>query len=120
MNELQKAYALNSKSKRMAVRVYKDALTELADSYGIWKSADAHTELSALFGVRWILLNGLNFFDAESYAVANNAFNYANSELGITGRFYETAKEVLGEQRCEDAKWIGKATNEMNSVLTFV
>ena len=121
MTEVQKAYGLNAKQKVVALQLYKAAIVELANNYGTWECDDAHTQLSAYFGVKWLAYMGCaTLYDKHNYEQANNAFNYANVVLGISGRFCKTAEDVLGESYKKHTQWVEDKAEEMDYLLTFV
>lgn len=120
-DEVQKAFGMDEYTKAMAISAYKRSLVVLADSYGSWRESDAHTELSDIFFENWHRV-ARHFEDNKPNDVRliNCAFNYANFILGIKGKFFKTAEEVLGDQYCAEARWLNKAAREMDSILTFV
>lgn len=107
MDYFKQAFAISDKDKQAAEQLYKEAVKVLANKSYVTKCRDAHTELSELFGVRWIRTHtsGVEaWFNAQLYAEANVAFNYANSVLGARGKFVDLAKQqVTAEQRVSDA-----------------
>ena len=121
MNYVQQAYDLNEVKKQSAIAIYKDAVSELVRKEYVMRVDDAHTELSAIFGQSWLMTNrcsGAFLFNSALYAEANVAFNYANFNLGIEGRFVDLAKGLVADsERISDSelKAMGK---QMNSILT--
>ena len=121
MNYVQQAYELNEVKKQSAIAIYKDAVSELVRKDYVMRVDDAHTELSAIFGQSWLMTNsgsGAFLFNSALYAEANVAFNYANFNLGIEGRFVDLAKGLVADsERISDSelKAMGK---QMNSILT--
>ena len=82
---------------------------------------DAHTELNAIFGEKYLILEGSKgafWHDAKQFAKANTAFNYANLNLGISERFIKLAKElVCDDERISDESLI-EMNEQMNCILT--
>jgi hypothetical protein len=121
MTQVAKAYSLNAKHKVVALMLYKQALNELVETHGAWQCSNAHTQLSANFGVKWLEYNFKGTRLAyEDYAAANNAFNYANLTLGIEERFLKTAQEVLEDNYGLNLQWLSAAAKQMNCLLTNV
>lgn len=106
MDYFKQAFAISGKDKQAAEQLYKEAVKVLTNKSYVAKSRDAHTELSEIFGERWIKrhTNGSEVrFNAQLYAEANVAFNYANSVLGARGKFKELAKQqVAAGERVSD------------------
>ena len=121
MNYVQQAYELDAVKKQSAIAIYKDAVSELVRKDYVMRIDDAHTELSAIFGQSWVMTkrgNGMFLFNSALYAEANVAFNYANFNLGIEGRFVDLAKELVAEsERISDGE-LKAMSKQMNSILT--
>jgi hypothetical protein len=121
MNYVQQAYELDAVKKQSAIAIYKDAVSELVRKDYVLRVDDAHTELSAIFGQSWLVTNrgsGAFWIDSALYAEANVAFNYANFNLGIEGRFVELAKSLVADsERISDIE-LKAMSKQMNSILT--
>lgn len=108
MTQVTQAFAISDENKRTAEQFYKDAVQLLVNKRYVTEVDDGHTELSAIFGVRWVSTqrgSGAFWEDAKLYAAANNAFNYANSILGMHGKFVGLAKQlVTADERVSDAQ----------------
>jgi len=92
----------------MKVYVYvyadsEDEVVELANKNYKRDYGDAHIALSAIFGQNWLCAKGLAF-NLKNAKQANNAFNYANIELGARGKFIETAERLLDVHEIADKK----------------
>lgn len=121
MNYVKQAYALSDSKKQAALQLYKEAVMELVQKDYCMRVEDAHTELSAIFGTKWLFTqreSGMFIFDAKKYAEANVAFNYANFTLGISGRFIELAKGLVVESERASNAQLKKMAKQMDSVLT--
>ena len=121
-NEVKQAFAISGTEKQLALKLYEQAVVKLVNKHYVMQDDDAHTELSAIFGVDWLSThnkNGLAFYSAKMYAQANIAFNYANIMLGIKGGFIKTAKRLVKEnERVSDLE-LKRVAIEMNCLLTF-
>jgi hypothetical protein len=120
MNLIERAYFLGDEQKLRAKQIYKKALHRTAQSFGKWSTNNAHTQLSVEFGELWVLYVEGGKFDSEAVRRANNAFNYANLELGSHGKILTTAKEVLSEADFAAARflWLKRSACEFDVILT--
>ena len=121
MDYVRQAYELSDDKKQLAKTLYKQAVIELVNKGYVAEVNDAHTDLSAIFGVNWLANNKRNalfWLDSALYAEANVAFNYANFTLGTKKKFVALAKElVTDEQRISDSE-LNKIAEQMDSILT--
>lgn len=121
MNYVEQAFAISEEDKRTAEQFYKDAITLLVSKHYVAQVDDMHTELSAIFGERWVCTHrksGAFWLDAQLYAKANIAFNYANCVLGVRGKFSQLAKQLVeAEERVSDAT-LDTWGEHMNNLLT--
>lgn len=121
MNYVKQAYELAADKKVLAKELYEQAVTKLVSKTYTLRIYDAHTDLSAIFGELWLLKNKKdNAFltDWSLYAEANVAFNYANLNYGISGRFIDLAKTLVAADKRVCNKQLAKMARQMNSVLT--
>ena len=121
MNYIKQAYALDTAKKQQAIELYKKAVCELVHKDYVMREDDAHTELSAIFGVSWLCANKSNnafWLDRDLYAEANVAFNYANFTLGTSNKFFATAKELVAEDERVSEAQLRKIDEQMNCYLT--
>lgn len=121
MNYIKQAYELDAVKKQSATSLYKDAVSELVRKDYVLRVNDAHTELSAIFGQNWLMINrdsGKFWLDSALYAEANIAFNYANLTLGIDGGFVNLAKSLVATDERISDKELQAMSKQMNSVLT--
>lgn len=120
MNLIKQAYSLGDEQKRRAKQIYKKALCRTLQSFGNWSANNAHTQLSVEFGELWVLYVEGGKFNSEAVRRANNAFNYANLELGSDGKIFTTAKEVVSEADFAAAQffWLKHSTREFDAILT--
>ena len=119
MNEVKKAMAISAADKESAIVLYKNSVTEIANKLFIGQDDDAHVELSAIFGQQWMLNKGEGF-GIKNVMQANNAFNYANIQLGVRGKFAKTATELVNAEQIVDSKRLATMTKEMDALLTFI
>ena len=122
MSFVKKAFNIDDDKKTRAKTIYKKALTRLADNFGSWDVDNAHTQLSVEFGALWILYVENGSYDIAAVRRANNAFNYANLQLGAENKILETARTVLGGQKYIEANvfWLKRDAAEFNMLLTHV
>jgi len=122
MDYVKQAYALSDTKKQVAKQLYKEAVKEFVHKDYMAQADDAHTDLSALFGTKWLYTqrgSGAFWLDAKLYAEANVAFNYANFNLGISKRFIGLAKELVAdEERVSDAE-LKLIAKQMDCILTY-
>lgn len=122
MDLIKQAFSISNTDKEVAKRLYEESVRELVHKDAVHECSDAHTELSAIFGVRWLVMhreNGQIFFTAKQYAAANVAFNYANCVLGSGGKFLKTVKRVCKFEECVDEVELRRMNGDMSSLLTF-
>lgn len=121
MNYVKQAFELSNVKKELAAKIYSQAVSEIVNKNYVMRVIDAHTELSAIFGVLWLAKNrktGNFCFDWDLYAEANVAFNYANFNYGINGRFVDYAmKLVAADERVSDEQ-LNVMAGCMDSILT--
>ncbi len=121
MNYVKQAFELDDNKKQLALELYKKALTEMAHKNYVMRVDDAHTELSAIFGVEWIAQNSrcaTSFFDRALYAEANVAFNYANFRLSTNGRIIKLKKDLITKNCIVGDKTLNKYAKQMDFLLT--
>jgi hypothetical protein len=121
MDYIKQAFSLSNTKKQLANQLYKEAVMELVRKDYRAQDEDAHTDLSALFGIKWLYLHkgsGAFWLDAKLYAEANTAFNYANFRLGIRKQFIELATDLVADdERISDAE-LQLIAKQMDSILT--
>lgn len=122
MNYVKQAFELSAPKKQHAIALYKLSLAELVHKDFERQINDAHVELSAIFGAYWVMQNrgsGMYWLNAELYAEANVAFNYANLQFGVEGKFMKLAKELVADsERLSDSE-IAEIEKQMNCILTY-
>jgi hypothetical protein len=121
MDYIKQAYELDAAKKLQAKELYKRAVCELVHKDYVMQEDDAHTELSAIFGVNWLqenCTNNLFWLDRALYAEANVAFNYANFTLGTSNKFLATAKELVAEDQRVSEALLSKMDEQMDCYLT--
>lgn len=122
MDEVKQAFSISNKKKVHALRLYKDAVSEMVRKDYTAMDNDAHVDLSALFGMRYVeelMRNGQCIIDARVYADSNVEFNYANFLYSKKRKFIELAKELVPKnERIDDAK-LEYIAGQMNCILTF-
>ncbi len=121
MNYVKQAFAISSEQKEEAINLYKESVKELVNKEYISLGNDAHVELSAIFGIKWMskrLTSGILMLDARFYADANVAFNYANLLNCKRDDFIKLAKSLVkNEERVDDNK-LREIAMQMNCLLT--
>ncbi len=120
MNYVKQAYELSSVKKQSALATYKQATTEFVNKNYLPQCDDPHVELGATFGLIWLMTqrsSGSFWKDAALYAEANVAFNYANLELGIRGKFITTAKELVSSSERISDKELKRIAKQMDCLM---
>ena len=121
MDYIKQALNMSDTNKNLAIKLYKEAVSQLANKNYIFKCADAHTELSAIFGVKWMLTKDLDDFfwlNKDTYAEANVAFNYANCMLGARNKFISLAKTLVADEERISNNQLSLIANQLNFLLT--
>lgn len=120
MDYVEQAHALTNHEKTQALQIYTKCVKDFANKNYRISCDDPFVEFSSLFGERWLVQNGygIRSLNAEAYARANVAFNYANLQLGAGGEFISTAKaHVPANKRLKDKK-LRLLTRAMNQLVT--
>jgi|LakMenEpi03Aug12_release.lakeMendotaPanAssembly.Ray.scaffolds.fasta_scaffold1218772_2 hypothetical protein len=120
MDHIEQAYSISDKHKLLAKELYKQSVAELV-SKNYQCDLNPFTELSVIFGVKWVDANDPNsqfWNNATLYAEANTAFNYAHLNLGISNRFIKLAEQLVCDELRVSEKVLKKMNKEMNCVLT--
>ena len=122
MSLVAKAFNIDAESKALAKAIYRKAFRQLAENFGNWDVANAHTQLSVEFGELCIMYAERGNYDMEAVRRANNAFNYANLTLGTEQKILVTAKEVLESTNYNVANmfWLKRRAAEFDVLLTTV
>jgi len=121
MDYVKQAFALSNEKKELALALYKKSVAELVQKDYEMQVDDAHTELSSIFGEKWLIANsnGIDFFmNFDLYAESNIAFNYANFRLGTDEKFVKLAKELVCKSTRINDKQINSMAKTMNYMLT--
>ena len=121
MDYVKQAFALSNEKKELALTLYKKSVAELVQKDYEMQVDDAHTELSSIFGEKWLIANsnGIDFFmNFDLYAESNIAFNYANFRLGTDEKFVKLAKELVCKSSRINDKQINSMAKTMNYMLT--
>jgi hypothetical protein len=121
MDYVKQAFALSNEKKELALTLYKKSVAELVQKDYEMQVDDAHTELSSIFGEKWLIANsnGIDFFmNFDLYAESNIAFNYANFRLGTDEKFVKLAKELVCKSTRINDKQINSMAKTMNYILT--
>lgn len=121
MDYVKQAFALSNEKKQLALTLYKSSVADLVQKNYVMSVDDAHTELSAIFGEKWLVANSNGnafFMDFDLYAESNIAFNYANFRLGTNGRFVKLAKELICKRTRISDKQLNSMAKTMNYILT--
>ena len=78
MDYVKQAFNLSDTKKQAAKEIFKRAVIVLVNKNYIARCANAHVDLSGVFGELWLLTqrgSGEFWMDAALYAEANVAFN---------------------------------------------
>ena len=121
MDYVKQAFNLSDTKKQAAKEIFKRAVTVLVNKNYIARCADAHVDLSGVFGELWLLTqrgSGEFWMDAALYAEANVAFNYANMLLGMRGKFIKTAESLVSTNERVSSKELKHISKQMDSILT--
>ena len=106
IDHVQQAFSISQEHKEVALKLYKEAVSELVHKNYSPQHYDAHTDLSSIFGVKWMIkyhTSGSFWNDPVLYAEANTAFNYANLIHTNKNKFIELAKKlVIDEERLSE------------------
>jgi hypothetical protein len=121
MNYVQQAFSISEQHKAKAKELYIESVKELVGKRYTPATDDAFVDLSAIFGVRWLLHRGAHThsrFDMSLYAEANTAFNYASMHYCKPKAFIALAKKLVpAESRISDRQ-LRKVASQMNYLLT--
>jgi hypothetical protein len=121
IDHVQQAFSISQEHKEVALKLYKEAVSELVHKNYIPQHYDAHTDLSGIFGVKWVIkycTSGDFWNNPGLYAEANTAFNYANLRHSNVKKFIELSKNlVIEEERVSEGKLL-QIAQQMNSILT--
>lgn len=121
MDYVEQAYSLSEEEKSQAIRIYTECVKKLVNkNYAVLQN-DYFTHLSSIFGECWIFegdFGSKDHLDAESYAKANVAFNYANLRLGTDGKFIRTAKSILSSNKRVSNKKLSQISESMDYIVT--
>lgn len=122
MNHVKQALSISKEKKAHALRLYKESVSEVVRKGYTAMDDDAHVDLSAVFGMKYIeelLQNGKSFIDPSVYAASNVEFNYANCLYSQKEKFIELAKELVPKNERVDDEKMGNIASQMNCILTF-
>lgn len=120
MDYVEQAFSLSDEEKSQAVYIYTQCVKKLVNKNYVFRQNDYFTHLSSMFGQCWIFDSGFaskDHLDAESYAQANVAFNYANLQLGSDGKFIRTAKSILPSHKRVNNKKLSEISESMNYLV---
>lgn len=121
MNYVKQAFSISDETKKMALEIYKESVKEMVHKKYRALDNDAHVELSAIFGIKWMAINksnNLTWASPSMYAKANIAFNYANFPYCKKPKFIELAKElVVDAERVKEVE-LDAIASQMNCILT--
>ena len=121
IDHVQQAFSISQEHKEVALEIYKESVSELVNKNYAPQHYDAHTDLSGIFGVKWMIRyrNSGSFWNNPLiYAEANTAFNYANLKHTNGNKFIELAKKlVIDEERVSEIILL-QIAQQMNCILT--
>jgi hypothetical protein len=117
---VKQAFSISDADKEIAITLYKESVSILVEKNYIQQHPDAHTELSAIFGEKWITLNqrgGQFWHDPRLYIESNIAFNYANCLFSKTHQFVGLAKKLVDEDNRHSAFFLMETLTTPSSGL---
>ena len=121
MNYVQQAFSLSNQQKQKAHALYIESVKDLVNKNYVSATADAFTDLSAIFGMKWVMHGHPEFthsFDRRLYAEANIAFNYASMHYHQAKDFFALAKRLVPSQSRISNRRLRKVASQMNCLLT--
>lgn len=121
MDYVDQAFSLSEEEKSQAICIYTQCVKKLVNKNYVMRHNDYFTHLSSMFGGFWIFegdFGSKGHLDAESYAKANVAFNYANLRLGADGKFIRTAKSILSSNARVSNKKLSEISESMDYLVT--
>jgi len=122
MDYVKQAFSLSDEEKAHALRLYKEAVSEMVRKDYITMDKDAHVDLSAIFGMKFVeelVRSGRRMIDAEVYAASNLEFNYANCLHAQKRKFIALAKDLVPDSERIDDQKLEFIASQMNCILTF-
>ena len=119
MCKVEEVYAIDEADEALALAIYALSVTKFANKNYKRHFDNAHTELAAMFQQHWICSKKL-FYGFEYLEQANFAFDFANLQLGVGGKFIKTAESLLDADEIADKQTIAAIAEEMNAILTVV
>jgi len=121
IDHLKQAFSISDEQKAEALAIYEESVSELVRRDYIAQDEDAHTDLSGIFGVKWIVRRnpgGQFWKNPQLYAEANIAFNYANCRHSKKHKFIELAKQLVNDSDRVNDETLNRIASEMNCILT--
>lgn len=121
MCEVEELFAsrIDEDDVTLALAIYAISVTKFANKNYKRHFDNAHTELAVIFQQHWICSKQL-FFGIEYLKQANYAFNIANLQMGVDGKFIETAESLLDADEIADKNTIAAIAKDMDALLEFV
>jgi hypothetical protein len=122
MDHVKQALSISNEKKAHALRLYKQAVSEIVRKDYTPMDDDAHVDLSAVFGMKYVeeyLNGGERIIDSKVYAESNIEFNYANCLHSRKDDFITLAKTLVPKNERVDDKKLKKIAGQMNCILTF-
>lgn len=123
--KVDKIYAetrkLTTEEKASAKLIFQYFLVMYADKKHhilLRDGEDTFVHFTSHFGMKFIKDNNLQF-NAEGFAKANNALNYANMHMGLS-RLKKTIDKIVKPQNKKSAKELNRMQNEFKHYLTNV
>lgn len=121
IDHVKQAFSISEEHKNTALELYKESVKELAHKNYAPQHYDAHTDLSGIFGVKWMIryrTSGDFWNNPRLYAEANTAFNYANLQYVRNNGFIALANELLKDDERAATARLAQMSKQMNSILT--
>lgn len=120
-DHVEQAFSIRQDHKEIAIEIYKASVKKIIHKDYHPKHNCAHTDLSAIFGVKWMTKDkklGSFLFSPEVIAEANTAFNYANLKHYGKNKFIILANELLQEDERVSNSRLKEIGKQLEYILT--
>ena len=121
MNYVRQALGISDEKMALAIKLFKEAVAEIANKNYKVEVEDVLIELSAIFGNKWLhsQRHGVSFWhEAMLYTEAKVAFNYANLAIGMRGQFITLAKQLVTDELRVSDERLEIMSNQLEDILT--
>jgi hypothetical protein len=121
-DDVMRAMNLDDETKELALKCYKQSVTQFTNKHFMWLGDCAFTKLRELFLSKWMIEKYHSEFAGDITELNKetvDAFNYANIHLGMNGKFINTAKELVPtDSRVSDDR-LEELSNDMMFLAVF-